>query len=394
MNQRLKTSIDITACVFYTCCVFYITVFSRDAGLIHSIQSVPFWAFKEFLHGNHSFIDTFILNILLFVPMGYLLAALNERYCKYSKAMIPAACCLALSILIELTQFITFRGLCDTDDLISNFTGGLIGVAVFRFFEKLEASAKVFIPISFVIFGVAACIAASNHGHLAYEREFAFDITGAEQTKNQTILEGVCYVYDHPTPGYQIILRNEDTDETAVAKTVISGNTFTASAELKEDQKYAVDIDFTMRPPINTKVYIRNREVEYVGGTIAPLSAPGMEEITDHGVLKEYNEENDVFVYQYHGKIYWFIGQDIPQNSEIIYHLYTNEPERLPAERQRWQFDNRGFFADDRESEYCGRYRVFAADIPTDYAVTSISTGFSTEGEICWIDSFRPVMEH
>ncbi len=66
------------------------------------------------------------MNVMLFVPLGYLLPYLF----KWFRARVryrPALACLVISFLIENLQLIFRRGFYDLDDLVSNTIGGIIG---------------------------------------------------------------------------------------------------------------------------------------------------------------------------------------------------------------------------------------------------------------------------
>lgn len=64
-----------------------------------------------------------VLNVALFVPLGFFLPVLWERF----RRCIPcAAFGLGLSLVIELLQMLTFRAT-DVNDLITNLAGTLLG---------------------------------------------------------------------------------------------------------------------------------------------------------------------------------------------------------------------------------------------------------------------------
>lgn len=87
------------------------------------------------------------------------------------------------------------------------------------------------------------------------------------------------------------------------------------------------------------------------------------------------------------------IGTEIDKKTELIYHIHTDEPEKLPEKRVQYGFDNRGFRAGaeraENEFERIGHYRVFEKEISEEYHVTAIVVGFNTDGTITWADSFR-----
>ena len=58
-----------------------------------------------------------LLNIALFVPLGFLLPLLSKPFRKWYAALGAG---FGVSLLIELSQFFTGRGMCDVDDLFTN----------------------------------------------------------------------------------------------------------------------------------------------------------------------------------------------------------------------------------------------------------------------------------
>ena len=69
------------------------------------------------------YIKNTILNILLFIPMGFLLPAIWKEYRPIKKTVFMG---LLVSVIIELLQIFTFR-LTDIDDLITNTLGTFLG---------------------------------------------------------------------------------------------------------------------------------------------------------------------------------------------------------------------------------------------------------------------------
>ena len=70
------------------------------------------------------------MNIMLFVPMGYLLPYLFPWF-RAKVKIRPALACFVISFLIENLQLIFRRGFYDMDDLVSNTAGGIIGQFLF-----------------------------------------------------------------------------------------------------------------------------------------------------------------------------------------------------------------------------------------------------------------------
>ena len=71
-------------------------------------------------------LSQFYLNIMIFVPVGYLLPYVF-RWFRARVRIRPVFFCLLLSFLVENLQLVSRRGMYDFDDIISNTLGGWIG---------------------------------------------------------------------------------------------------------------------------------------------------------------------------------------------------------------------------------------------------------------------------
>ena len=115
--------------------VISVTVISRESGAESRIQLEPFRSYWDF--GEHSyFLECFatnVLNVALFVPMGFLMGC-GFRNIAWSK--VAQWGCL-LSIVIEILQFVFRKGYCEVDDVIHNTLGCLIGYGVLCVVNKV-----------------------------------------------------------------------------------------------------------------------------------------------------------------------------------------------------------------------------------------------------------------
>ena len=80
-----------------------------------------------------------ILNILLFVPFGYLMPLLCTRANRSWKVMLYG---LLFSLIIELLQFFTRLGFADVDDLINNTLGAGLGWLLYKTIFRKEGGAS------------------------------------------------------------------------------------------------------------------------------------------------------------------------------------------------------------------------------------------------------------
>lgn len=86
-------------------------------------------AWQEFIWIGYVSWSCVILNVLLFVPLGYLIPLAQFRISKWYIVLI---CGIGLSLIIETTQIITHRGWFDVDDIIHNGLGTFIGWLWYR----------------------------------------------------------------------------------------------------------------------------------------------------------------------------------------------------------------------------------------------------------------------
>ena len=91
---------------------------------------IPFWSYWDYGEQSY-FMEMFgenILNVLLFVPIGFLAGCGLERM-TFKKVLFFGG---GLSVFIELLQFIFKKGFCETDDVIHNVLGCMIGYGLWR----------------------------------------------------------------------------------------------------------------------------------------------------------------------------------------------------------------------------------------------------------------------
>lgn len=91
---------------------------------------IPLWSYWDY--GEHSyFMEMFgenILNVLLFVPIGFLAGCGLQRMIWKNVLFFGGG----LSVFIELLQFVFKKGFCETDDIIHNVLGCIIGYGLWR----------------------------------------------------------------------------------------------------------------------------------------------------------------------------------------------------------------------------------------------------------------------
>lgn len=118
--------------LIYLCFMFQITLCNRETGSRNSINIIPFLNFYHWTGElNESRILYAFLNCLLFVPFGFLISYFKSHYQSGQMLLLITSKCFLLSVVIELIQLITSRGFFETEDLICNTVGGMIGCILF-----------------------------------------------------------------------------------------------------------------------------------------------------------------------------------------------------------------------------------------------------------------------
>lgn len=100
-------------------------------GLGQTINMIPFKSFcSAFQYGveNGKMIWQFLLNITMFLPLGFLLPIIFPKKCRKLSKIILISFLFTLGT--ELTQLVTMRGT-DIDDIIANTLGGVWGYTLY-----------------------------------------------------------------------------------------------------------------------------------------------------------------------------------------------------------------------------------------------------------------------
>ena len=111
------------------------TVFCRASMEEVHFNLVPFWGYTNYegelrhlyvIMGN-------VMNIVAFLPVGILLPLAFERI-KFKDVLL---CGLGISLSIEVLQYVLKRGFLESDDLIHNTIGCIVGYGLFLVGKKI-----------------------------------------------------------------------------------------------------------------------------------------------------------------------------------------------------------------------------------------------------------------
>lgn len=147
--KKKRTRLKYTVFFVY-CAVMLILLFFRDPY----DPAVPYW---EQIKSNHNLIPFATIrvqlrclssgrswlrwygysnlfgNIILFIPLGFLLPFVFPRMRSAVKTLLAVAAAITL---VEIIQLFTLRGYADIDDLILNLLGAAIGYLFYSICQK------------------------------------------------------------------------------------------------------------------------------------------------------------------------------------------------------------------------------------------------------------------
>lgn len=134
-GQRMKKFVMGALAIEYYFLVLCSTVICRTALVSKQVELMPFYNYADIWNGEdykHTIMEI-LLNVALFVPIGFLLGGIMHK----GFLIVLLTGCL-LSIIIELLQLASGRGLCETNDVLHNTVGYMLGYAAAMSLKKLS----------------------------------------------------------------------------------------------------------------------------------------------------------------------------------------------------------------------------------------------------------------
>ncbi|MEE8808552.1 MAG: VanZ family protein [Lactimicrobium sp.] len=115
--------------------VTQIMSFGNGMGQLINLRPLhDFYIAWRYGSDNAQGIWQFLLNIIMFVPLGLLLPIVSKKYRCWHRTICAA---FVLSLATEVLQLISMRGT-DIDDLIANTLGGVMGYALFVICQQIS----------------------------------------------------------------------------------------------------------------------------------------------------------------------------------------------------------------------------------------------------------------
>ena len=153
---RVRQALLFLVFAVYLAAYAYLVFFSRAATESYVVHIAPFADPQKAIDTDNGLFDILVIlftqgfqeaishirvvkveditqvymNMMLYVPMGYLLPYVFEFFCTRANVR-PVLACFVISFVTENLQLIFKRGFYDMDDLLANTLGGLIGQMLF-----------------------------------------------------------------------------------------------------------------------------------------------------------------------------------------------------------------------------------------------------------------------
>ena len=127
------------ALVEYVFLIYCSTVMFREVNEEYEYHFKPFWSYAAYDSVNRpDLLPENIMNVVVFIPLGGLLGA-GFRKMKWWMALLIG---MDISLSIEMAQYVFKLGFSETDDVIHNSTGCMIGYGLCRLIIKKMRSVE------------------------------------------------------------------------------------------------------------------------------------------------------------------------------------------------------------------------------------------------------------
>lgn len=124
----------------YIFLILAVTLLFRSYA-VYNIELDPIASYRRALNAPHHLavieIRNIILNIVMFIPLGFMLPMASKGLGKIYTAIPLAA---IFTFAIETTQHFTSRGVFAVEDMLHNTFGAIVGFALYKIFYSLKTT--------------------------------------------------------------------------------------------------------------------------------------------------------------------------------------------------------------------------------------------------------------
>ena len=130
--KGFKTGLRYSATLLlieYIFLLFCSTVIFRTTGATRQYDFHPFWSYKAIQDGRKNLLAENIMNVIVFIPIGMILGSLLRVKGSWLIALLIGC---SVSVTIEAMQYFLHRGFAETDDVMHNTVGCVIGYGIYK----------------------------------------------------------------------------------------------------------------------------------------------------------------------------------------------------------------------------------------------------------------------
>lgn len=123
----------------YLFLILCVAVFCRPTTGVHKYSVIPFKNYVTLFTTTKSYlpgliIEEILMNIVMFIPVGILVAIYSKG--KSASIKNPLLVGFLVSCLIEILQLLFCKGCCETNDIIHNTIGCVLGYAIYILVDR------------------------------------------------------------------------------------------------------------------------------------------------------------------------------------------------------------------------------------------------------------------
>lgn len=139
VKSHIKKVVIFCILFCYIVIVSGATIFIRPGVYEHANLHLFSSYIEAWNNYSKSYWRNIVLNILMFVPFGFLLPLFSDKFKNFFATMSLS---LMFTVGIEVTQYITKRGIFEVDDIMNNWIGALIGYSLVMFILLIFSKEK------------------------------------------------------------------------------------------------------------------------------------------------------------------------------------------------------------------------------------------------------------
>lgn len=140
-KEQMFTNICRVIFAVYLAVFLWLAVFSRSVGANRILRLTPFAGYLRVLINYATFdvLKQIFENILAFIPFGVLFCQSVKLKTDGRFYLKGAAAGAAFSVAVETVQYVFSIGFAETDDVINNTLGCVIGCGVYSLCQKIHS---------------------------------------------------------------------------------------------------------------------------------------------------------------------------------------------------------------------------------------------------------------